>query len=155
VAGRASNDPGRIHQRFLHHPYADPVEGPHAPPSSELGRSVAEALIGADHEAPDPVLEGLLRARPGDEQADPADVLLAMIGRPAWHAQAACRGVPTNLFFPRRGERTDEARHLCATCPVTADCLAEALAIAERDDDGFRAGMSAQKRRRLRRSTAA
>lgn len=93
---------------------------------------------------PGPVYDTLLRARPGDPAVDPADILVAMLGRPDWHRRAACRGVGAAVFFPVRGGNFDLARALCAGCPVTA----------EKDDDGFRAGMSASKRRRLRCSTA-
>jgi len=101
------------------------------------------------------VLDALLRARPGDLAVDPADTLRAVIGRPDWHRRAACRGVGTDPFFPVRGGSLDLARHLCSTCPVTTECLAEALALDAKEDHGFRAGMSAKKRRGLRRSVAA
>ena len=62
-----------------------------------------------------------------------------------WKAQAQCRrGGPLDnlngrrmtieewgafidkLFFPRRGEHTQPAKDICAICPVSAECLAEA-----------------------------
>lgn len=42
--------------------------------------------------------------------------------RPGWHRHAACRGVDPELFFPNRGENTQEAKAICATCPVKAEC---------------------------------
>ncbi len=101
------------------------------------------------------MLDALVTAMPGDPAVDPADTLRAMIGRPDWHRHAGCRSIGTDPFFPVRGGSLDLARHLCSTCPVTAKCLAEALALDAKDDHGFRAGMSAKKRRLLRRSTAA
>ena len=41
---------------------------------------------------------------------------------PDWHRDAACRGVDPNLFFPERGASADEARAICATCPVKEPC---------------------------------
>lgn len=54
---------------------------------------------------------------------DPLDVFRILLARPEWHARAACRGVGPAAFFPERGVVADEARALCAGCPVTADCL--------------------------------
>jgi len=103
----------------------------------------------------DPVYELLLRARPGDEVADPAELVRAWLARPSWHRLAACRGVGADVFFPVRGGTFDLARHLCSTCPVAAECLAEALALDEKADEGFRAGMSARQRRDHRQAVAA
>jgi WhiB family redox-sensing transcriptional regulator len=47
--------------------------------------------------------------------------------RPAWHAQAACRGVDVSVFVPAFGESTAPAKALCATCPVAEPCRAYAL----------------------------
>ena len=43
-----------------------------------------------------------------------------------WRTHAACRGTPVEVFFPEHGESTSAAKAICATCPVTVDCLAEA-----------------------------
>lgn len=132
------------------------VNGQQGPRRSDPPRrGVAEALVGADHEAPDAGFDGLVRARPGDLVADPAELIRAWLGRPSWHRRAACRGVGAEVFFPVRGGNFDHARALCARCPVSGPCLTGALALDPSEDDGFRAGMSAMKRRRLRRSTAA
>jgi len=60
----------------------------------------------------------------------PGDVpdLFDVLGRPAWQAFAACRGVGTAAFFPTgRGDPCTEARAICAGCEVRTECLAEAL----------------------------
>lgn len=54
-----------------------------------------------------------------------AFLALVELGRPAWHTRAACRGLMAPgraMFFPGRGEPTDHARSVCATCPVTGPC---------------------------------
>ncbi len=58
--------------------------------------------------------------------------LVALVRRPAWHARAACRGAPTEVFFPPGGgsveNRTAMARMLCDHCPVVNECRAFAEA---------------------------
>ncbi len=67
--------------------------------------------------------------------------------RPAWHADAACRGVDQAVFYPERGESLDEARALCAVCPVQGACLDQGL----REKHGVWGGASERERRRMRR----
>jgi WhiB family redox-sensing transcriptional regulator len=83
------------------------------------------------------------------DPAEQLDELLASLpGRPAWHAEAACRGQDPNLFFPGRGPTTlDRARALCAVCPVISECLDAGMA----ETVGLWAGLSPTERRRLRR----
>lgn len=48
-----------------------------------------------------------------------------------WRRLAACRGMPTGLFYldgPGAGQRYKSARRICSGCPVVAECLAYALA---------------------------
>jgi len=40
----------------------------------------------------------------------------------SWMQLAACRGLDPDLFFPGRGEPSDAAKLVCATCPVLAEC---------------------------------
>lgn len=77
-----------------------------------------------------------LRARagetvPGTSGGRPVLAIPGTGERPAWHEHAACRGMGTDLFYPAassRPARTDQdppyadARKLCATCPVAAEC---------------------------------
>ncbi len=58
-----------------------------------------------------------------------------------WQIQAACRSVDPELFTPlapgetknpATSSRIRQAIKICARCPVTAECLAEAIANAER-----------------------
>ena len=47
-----------------------------------------------------------------------------------WRDRAACLGADDDTFFPDRGDTTgtDTALRVCATCPVTTQCLDAALA---------------------------
>jgi hypothetical protein len=56
-----------------------------------------------------------------------ADVLAQYLRRPAWMADAACRGMGTDVFFPGRGDSVALAKQTCASCPVAGDCHAYAL----------------------------
>lgn len=73
-----------------------------------------------------------------------------------WDFQAACKG-RWDLFFPDTDEDgnevgpTDEARQICATCPVRSECLDQA--IAERLEYGIAGGMNHRERESLRMFT--
>lgn len=45
----------------------------------------------------------------------------------SWMADAACRGMDPELFFPERGEDTRTARQVCFSCSVRSHCLDYAL----------------------------
>lgn len=94
-----------------------------------------------DEDAPNTVTLSVMR--PGN---DALDVFAAMIQRPHWHARAACRGRGPAEFFPVRGERTDAAKAICATCSVVAECFD-----ASEGERGIWAGLSAVARREKRR----
>lgn len=64
-------------------------------------------------------------------------------------AEANCLGVNPDLFFPERGESTREAKQVCATCKVRAECLQYALDNHEKF--GIWGGKSERERRRMRR----
>ena len=71
---------------------------------------------------------------------------LAMaLNRPPWHAEAACRGMDSAIFFPERGVTAAKARAVCATCSVAVQCHASAVA---NDEAGVWAGTSERERRR-------
>lgn len=50
-----------------------------------------------------------------------------------WRAQAACRGMPTDLFFPKKGENREQvsAKQICASCPVRQECYDYAIEVAQ------------------------
>jgi hypothetical protein len=65
-----------------------------------------------------------------------------------WHARSACLGANAETFFPERGDAAGVAAALaiCATCTVTAECLAENLD----KKDGIYGGTTGADRRKLR-----
>jgi WhiB family redox-sensing transcriptional regulator len=71
-----------------------------------------------------------------------------------WRRDAACRGEPLELFFPRLDVVPDEARRICTTCPAVTACLEYALAPHVPPIIGVWAGLSASERRRLKRQVA-
>ncbi len=68
---------------------------------------------------------------------------------PAWHADAACRGHRTALWFPERGEPAAPGRQVCHACPVALDCL---LAAFTRDEAGMWGGVAERRRLDVRRA---
>ncbi len=73
---------------------------------------------------------------------------------PRWMADALCRGMDPDLFFPERGDlnATREAKKVCATCPHQAPCLEYAL--VHHEEHGVWGGTSPRDRRRLRKEAA-
>jgi WhiB family redox-sensing transcriptional regulator len=84
-----------------------------------------------------------------DQAADLAAAvaeLLDLLTPPAWHRWAACKGSGLN-FFTRRGESVQPLKAVCASCPVTSQCL-EAAAT---EKFGLWGGQSERQRRLVRR----
>lgn len=65
----------------------------------------------------------------------------------SWRQRAACRGVDPDIFYPASDEDADEAKGICAICPVREACLEYALVNRERD--GVWGGATERERRRL------
>lgn len=71
-----------------------------------------------------------------------------------WRDRAACRDEDTELFFPTGTTgpalpQIDEAKAICARCPVSSDCLNFALQTGQ--DYGIWGGLTAEERRAQRR----
>lgn len=66
-----------------------------------------------------------------------------------WREQAACQGLPIEMFFPE-DIVTQTIQDLCDKCPVQKQCLEYALSIPEYH--GFWGGKSQRARRRIRKS---
>lgn len=76
-----------------------------------------------------------------------ADAVEARIERP-WRDLAACRGRPSRMWFPQRGdtETANAAIKICKSCLCRRECLMANLG----ERDGIYGGTSARERRRLR-----
>ncbi|MGO8860212.1 MAG: WhiB family transcriptional regulator [Acidimicrobiales bacterium] len=76
-----------------------------------------------------------------------------LANRPAWMERGACRGAGADLFFPERGASTRQAKELCSSFPVQAECLSYAVDATE-GVAGIWGGTSERERRRGRRAVA-
>jgi WhiB family transcriptional regulator, redox-sensing transcriptional regulator len=66
---------------------------------------------------------------------------------PVWRQRAACRGVDPDIFYPVSDEEADDAKAICALCPVEQACLEWAL--SNRESDGVWGGATERERRRM------
>lgn len=78
--------------------------------------------------------------------------------REKWRERAACRGLPTEMFFPIRGKKTidvyAEAKKYCRGCPVKQECLAVSDEfISSGDRYGMYGGYTPRERQELRRES--
>jgi len=62
-------------------------------------------------------------------EREAAKLPFASSGRPGWMDSAACRDLPTALFFPADGDDDGaiRAKAVCRSCSVRRPCLAYAL----------------------------
>ena len=63
----------------------------------------------------------------------------------SWMKDSACKDADPSIFFVERGESGEEAKAICATCPVKQECLDYAL--ANNETIGVWGGMSRRQRR--------
>jgi len=70
----------------------------------------------------------------------------------SWQDRALCAQTDPEAFFPEKGGSTREAKKVCQSCEVRAQCLEYALTHDERFD--IWGGLSERERRRLRRAAA-
>ncbi len=88
---------------------------------------------------------------------DPVQLGVAGAKRPApsdddplgWQTDALCAQTDPEAFFPEKGGSTRDAKRICTTCEVRAQCLEYALLNDERF--GIWGGLSERERRRLKR----
>lgn len=66
-----------------------------------------------------------------------------------WMTRGKCRDLPWDAFFPRDGMGVSTAQKICATCPVSQDCLEYAL--ENHIAHGVWGGCSERERRRILR----
>ncbi|SEC01132.1 transcription factor WhiB [Paramicrobacterium humi] len=67
----------------------------------------------------------------------------------AWQADALCAQTDPEAFFPEKGGSTRDAKRICGSCEVRAECLDYALMNDERF--GIWGGLSERERRRLKK----
>jgi WhiB family redox-sensing transcriptional regulator len=89
----------------------------------------------------DPVRLGVPGVRRADVEDD-AEVL-------TWQSDALCAQTDPEAFFPEKGGSTRDAKKICSSCEVRAQCLEYALQNDERF--GIWGGLSERERRKLRR----
>jgi WhiB family redox-sensing transcriptional regulator len=66
----------------------------------------------------------------------------------SWRERGRCKGVDPEIFCPEDDEApADEAKAICALCPVREACLEHA--ITAREKTGVWGGYTARERRRL------
>jgi WhiB family transcriptional regulator, redox-sensing transcriptional regulator len=89
-----------------------------------------------------------------------ADVIVSLVhdalgigaadgGGQSWQDRALCAQTDPEAFFPEKGGSTREAKRVCRSCEVRAECLEYALGHDERF--GIWGGLSERERRRLKR----
>lgn len=87
----------------------------------------------------DPVLRGVVGLEAPEAAEDGFD----------WQAEALCAQTDPEAFFPEKGGSTRDAKRICQSCAVRAQCLEYALENDERF--GIWGGLSERERRKLRR----
>jgi WhiB family redox-sensing transcriptional regulator len=106
-----------------------------------VGAAVAVGAGVPDDWHVDPVLlgvPGVRKAAVGDDEA-----------QLAWQADSLCAQTDPEAFFPEKGGSTRDAKKICASCDVRAECLEYALQNDERF--GIWGGLSERERRKLRK----
>ncbi|MBB5632641.1 WhiB family redox-sensing transcriptional regulator [Cryobacterium mesophilum] len=88
----------------------------------------------------DPVLLGVPGVRQTPSEDDNAL---------AWQSDALCAQTDPEAFFPEKGGSTRDAKKICGSCEVRAECLEYALQNDERF--GIWGGLSERERRKLRK----
>lgn len=64
-----------------------------------------------------------------------------------WVTRSACKGLDPTIFYPATDEEADEAKAVCAECPVQEDCLEHA--IGHREHNGVWGGATERERQRI------
>ena len=92
---------------------------------------------------PQPMLEECTELAGYDDLLEPGE------GELLWQERALCAQTDPEAFFPEKGGSTREAKKVCLTCDVRAECLDYALANDERF--GIWGGLSERERRKLKK----
>jgi Transcription factor WhiB len=78
------------------------------------------AILDIDDDAPDPFYAAMMIGGDLPELAD-------LLHQPLWFADALCKEHLELVFVPSAGPVSDDARALCRSCLVRAECLGYAL----------------------------
>ncbi|SDG22608.1 WhiB family transcriptional regulator [Microbacterium sp. 77mftsu3.1] len=78
--------------------------------------------------------------------------IASLITPEPWVADARCAETDPELFHPPVGGSSQEAKKICADCPVQAECLAYALRTNQ--TESIWGGKSARERRTMRSAAA-
>ena len=96
-----------------------------------------------------PLTNGIPQPAPRPEASLPLAEGFEDDGALSWQERALCAQTDPEAFFPEKGGSTREAKKVCISCEVRAECLEYALAHDERF--GIWGGLSERERRKLRR----
>jgi WhiB family redox-sensing transcriptional regulator len=64
-----------------------------------------------------------------------------------WLNESACRGLDPAIFYPLTDDEAEEAKAVCAVCPVQEACLEHA--IGHREHNGVWGGATERERQRI------
>jgi len=98
-----------------------------------------------------PLTDGMPAAGPERQPETPVlfDAFAPDEGVLGWQERALCAQTDPEAFFPEKGGSTREAKRVCISCEVRAECLEYALENDERF--GIWGGLSERERRKLKR----
>lgn len=97
-----------------------------------------------------PLTNGVPQPAPRPEANLPLAEVFDDEGALSWQERALCAQTDPEAFFPEKGGSTREAKKVCTSCEVRAECLEYALAHDERF--GIWGGLSERERRRLKKA---
>ncbi len=98
---------------------------------------VSDRVAAWQHETPAATSDEIARAA-GDDHPELS-----------WQERGLCAQTDPEAFFPEKGGSTREAKKVCVSCDVRAECLEYALENDERF--GIWGGLSERERRRLKK----
>lgn len=64
-----------------------------------------------------------------------------------WQERSLCRQTDPDMFFFDHGREAANAKRICASCPVQAECLQDA--VARNEEWGIWGGMTGPERRKI------
>lgn len=70
-----------------------------------------------------------------------------------WMDDALCAQVDPAIFYPEKGRQSDDAKKICARCPVAAECLEYGL--EKSDGWGTWGGLAPEDRKKVLRERRA